>query len=354
MKRLFLTLLVVGNLAYNSAMASKECFIYGLRDPRTQEIRYVGQSSTGMKRPRRHMQANSLASDLYSARWLRTIGAPPEIVVLERVDRDDLTKSELQARLDEAEIRWIAIGRAALGPRLTNATAGGDGAREMTPEAKEKHRAALRAFAATPEGRKLRQDQIAKARESGIAPAVIEARRKWAKTPEGRACWEASLGKARTPEAVEKMAATKRAYAVTPEGRAQVLAMVEASRTPETRAKMVAAHRPLTPEAEARRLAALQLPETRAKMSVAQRAQFASEAGVLRKARMSAAHKTLAATPEGRARTAALVAKSQTPEARAKVSATRREQAKRPEVRARLLAALEKAHAKQRANRNGA
>jgi hypothetical protein len=112
-------------------------FIYGLRDPRTGEIRYVGQSSRGMERPIHHNKPSNLKKlpHLHVNRWiskLHSLGLKYEIVLLERFDGPE--------HLDIAEIRWIALGRDALGERLANATYGGGGTRgwHHTAESRKK------------------------------------------------------------------------------------------------------------------------------------------------------------------------------------------------------------------------
>lgn len=95
--------------------------IYGLRDPRTNEIRYVGKSTEGIKRPRRHSSIEK-NRNFYKTKWvtkLRSIGLMFSIVVLQ-----ELPDAE---SLWEAEREWIRIGRSALGNRLTNKTDGGEG-----------------------------------------------------------------------------------------------------------------------------------------------------------------------------------------------------------------------------------
>lgn len=96
--------------------------IYALVDPRDGEIRYIGKSSTGLKRPNTHMNANKLARDRTDkAGWLKAlvlVGLRCEIRILERLEHG--------FQLDESERRWIAHGRAN-GWKLTNMTDGGDG-----------------------------------------------------------------------------------------------------------------------------------------------------------------------------------------------------------------------------------
>lgn len=125
--------------------------IYGLVDPRSGEIRYIGKSSRGLKRPRQHARPQALVADTYKNRWLREVlaaGCSYTIVVLEELESADL--------LDEAERRWIAHGRAE-GWALTNGTAGGDGGDARSGmKASEATRERMRAIARArpPETRK--------------------------------------------------------------------------------------------------------------------------------------------------------------------------------------------------------
>jgi hypothetical protein len=91
--------------------------IYGLVDPRTALIRYVGMSSSGMLRPRMHRYPS--CPDTYCRRWVKSLqqeGLIYQIVVLETL-KDGVT-------LPEAERWWIAYGRACGWP-LTNLIGGG-------------------------------------------------------------------------------------------------------------------------------------------------------------------------------------------------------------------------------------
>lgn len=121
-------------------MASHEKLVYGLTDPRTGGIRYVGRSSTGLARPRAHFKALESETDLsHRVRWLRVLqrlGLSYGIIILEHCRNKD--------HLYEAEERWILAGRR-LGWELTNSTAGGkDGPLSLTPEHRAKIAAAAR------------------------------------------------------------------------------------------------------------------------------------------------------------------------------------------------------------------
>lgn len=88
--------------------------VYGLLDPRTQEVRYVGKSSWGMARPRGHVLPSVLSKDNSAkAAWLHELLALnllPVVRVFEVVD----TLEALNAR----EIAWIKHGEDAGWPLL--------------------------------------------------------------------------------------------------------------------------------------------------------------------------------------------------------------------------------------------
>ncbi len=113
-------------------------FIYGLQDPRTQEIRYVGQTSVGLSRPKAHSNPSVFLrykSHVYNwVRQLHSEGLKPVISILEECESDEL---------DENEIFYIGYLRS-LGCNLTNlSTGGGGGARgtRWTEEMKDRQRA---------------------------------------------------------------------------------------------------------------------------------------------------------------------------------------------------------------------
>jgi hypothetical protein len=87
----------------------------------------VGKSTSGLRRPRDHFTPSHLCNDnTYKGRWLRKLhkdNVKVDIVVLQTLEEVD--------QLNDAEIKWIAIAREALGARLTNVTAGGEGATGM-------------------------------------------------------------------------------------------------------------------------------------------------------------------------------------------------------------------------------
>lgn len=96
-------------------------FVYGLVDPRTDEIRYVGQTINGMDRATAHWRRKNIREhkDLCHT-WIRkllSIDLVPEVVILEECSAEELNMNEMF---------WISSIRAA-GGRLLNMTDGGEG-----------------------------------------------------------------------------------------------------------------------------------------------------------------------------------------------------------------------------------
>lgn len=109
-------------------------FIYGLKDPRTDQVRYIGKSETGLTRPNNHTSPSFLKRRCRKSSWLLSLlrsNFRPSIVILE--------EAEDRADLNSMERFWIAQGLGLAWP-LTNMTKGGDGG-AMGPEAVEKIRA---------------------------------------------------------------------------------------------------------------------------------------------------------------------------------------------------------------------
>lgn len=105
--------------------------IYGLIDPRSKECRYVGKAKDAVKRGYLHVCESQLRRKTYKNHWVKSLlreGHRPEMIILEETT---------PANWKEAEIFWISYLRF-LGARLTNATSGGDGVHDPSPETREK------------------------------------------------------------------------------------------------------------------------------------------------------------------------------------------------------------------------
>lgn len=130
-------------------MTNSKCIIYGLVDPRTLMVRYVGLSSNGLVRPKTHRNQSVLAVDrTRKANWIRSLladGLDYQIVVLQESSVD---------RLNEDEVWWLKYGQASGWP-LTNLRGGGDVqfGWSVEPETRAKIAAAHRGKTLTPEHR---------------------------------------------------------------------------------------------------------------------------------------------------------------------------------------------------------
>jgi hypothetical protein len=125
--------------------------IYGLVDPDSKEIRYIGRSSSGLARPQKHL-LDVKGPPTPKRQWLKTL-APRgyEIVVLEILqkpfEKGSLCWWNLQRNmnaLNDAECWWIAFGRAS-GWQLTNETDGGGGSLNPQKSTREKMSISARA-----------------------------------------------------------------------------------------------------------------------------------------------------------------------------------------------------------------
>jgi predicted GIY-YIG superfamily endonuclease len=114
--------------------------IYGLLDPITSEMRYIGYTSDPRRRLRQHHSKQNLKKKSHKNSWIKSIlkkGFDVEIVILE--------ECETRIQASQAEIAQIAYHKS-IGTRLTNTTAGGDGhpGHKLSAEARKKISASLK------------------------------------------------------------------------------------------------------------------------------------------------------------------------------------------------------------------
>lgn len=106
--------------------------IYGLTDPRTGNLRYVGKSCTGLSRPKAHFHPTKLKESTKKNSWIKSLkaqGLLPGIEILE--------EHEGPFTLSDSECFWIANVKAC-GAELLNMTDGGDGAPGRVQSKEEK------------------------------------------------------------------------------------------------------------------------------------------------------------------------------------------------------------------------
>jgi hypothetical protein len=142
-------------------------YIYGLKCPHSDAIRYIGKSVSPKKRLRAHIGAALRGSyDHHTARWIRKLydsGHYPILVILAEVvcgeDWRDVERAWIQRAIDE---KWP----------ITNSTSGGEGLDYLRPEDelayRQNHRAAMRRLASTDIGKRV----IEKMRVAGSTPTA--------------------------------------------------------------------------------------------------------------------------------------------------------------------------------------
>jgi hypothetical protein len=105
-------------------MLTSKFLIYGLVDPRDGQLRYVGKTEGSLRVRLNHHVHRALRqrTNTYKGAWVRSVlrdGLRPDIVELEACPgHDDLVEAE----------QWHIAYWRSLGCRLTNLTAGGEGA----------------------------------------------------------------------------------------------------------------------------------------------------------------------------------------------------------------------------------
>lgn len=118
-----------GTLEHADFWAMK--YIYGLVDPESGQVRYIGKSIRPAQRLQNHMNE---VSNCHRSHWLQALkkkGLRPGLVIFEAVQGD--------WPWQESERFWIKRGRA-LGWPLTNNTNGGDGVSGLPAETRERMR----------------------------------------------------------------------------------------------------------------------------------------------------------------------------------------------------------------------
>lgn len=186
--------------------------VYALIDPRNGNVRYIGKSSCGLRRPGQHAGRKHLERDpnKHKKHWIKQLinaGLKYSVAIL--------YQSDVHAGLNEAEIFWIAEGRRRDWP-LVNISEGGEGCRifgrKHTPESKAK----IGVASSRPKPPK-EQERLRNLRKG--VPNTPEAKAKYRLTVKGRKrppfseVWkrhmsESKKGKKLSPEHIEKLRKT--------------------------------------------------------------------------------------------------------------------------------------------------
>lgn len=181
--------------------------IYGLVDPNTEQVRYIGKSSSYLRRPKDHFRPSVIREGTFPVnRWCQKLvrnGQKPAICILEDFGTC-FDKDEANEILNEGEIRWIAFGRSEGWP-LLNLTDGGDGllghpggmlGKHHSDEVKARISEQLR-------GRKRPPEVVEKIRKSALGRQVSEdTRAKMSVSAKGHQRW---VGKRHSEQSKQKM-----------------------------------------------------------------------------------------------------------------------------------------------------
>ena len=223
-------------------------FIYGLVDPRTLLIRYIGQTIQGHRRTRAHRRD---PANPYQANWIRQLvssGLDYQVVVLQRCTHP--------SQLDDAEVWWIAYGKMSRWP-LTNFADGGRVNRGIRPSAETRAK-----LSAAKRGRTVSTETRTK---------LSQAHKRRLQDPTNRARWLA-INPASTPEHAKRTSRIIKALWADPVSRERIMIKHRAAK-PGRRAAMLS--RWQEPEARSRMLDAMRSspnsgvwkqPENRARM----------------------------------------------------------------------------------------
>ena len=115
------------NITDGETAPNTNIFIYGLVDPTTKEIRYVGQTTAGLSRPRKHLCPSKRGGvDTPLKSWINALVANklmPEITILEECEKFQLNG------LEQVHIAYLKY----LGNSLLNRDGGGQGGNKLPP-----------------------------------------------------------------------------------------------------------------------------------------------------------------------------------------------------------------------------
>lgn len=102
------------------ARKPRQATIYGLVDPVTHELKYVGKADCAPQRLRSHVSQAKRKATSKKAQWLNTLDADPILITLGQCSAEDWPA---------LETRWIALARD-MNASLTNTGKGGEGSKE--------------------------------------------------------------------------------------------------------------------------------------------------------------------------------------------------------------------------------
>lgn len=130
--------------------------VYGLVDPNTNQLRYVGKSCSGLNRPKRHSRPSELKDNLYKCNWIKSLlrsNQKPSIIIIQELSDKCI--------LYDAEQFWIKYFRL-LGCPLTNLNDGGPGNTGLKMSDNQKNKLSKINLGKSHPGHKLTPSQLQK------------------------------------------------------------------------------------------------------------------------------------------------------------------------------------------------
>ncbi len=226
--------------------------IYALEDPRTGEVRYIGQTIVSVAS---RLSAHSRLRDgTRKDKWIRALknlNLRPRATILEEV--------EVRSDLNDCECFWIAQGRG-IGWDLLNCAKGGSGIPDRSTYAKTRaltaegqaHLAEMGRLAWSPMALEKRRLSQTGYKHNSESRAKIGAKVKaWHRTEKGQAQFAKTLGSPESrerqrlsvtgrklsPETRAKLSVIAKARLLTPEGQAHFAKINQTAKSPASRAK---------------------------------------------------------------------------------------------------------------------
>lgn len=245
----------------------RKAFIYALCEPGSRKVRYIGQTVNPQVRFKHHLSGSS-KKKTHLGYWLKSVldaGQVPNLVVLCETTED---------QCNAEEIRYISAARA-IGIRLTNATDGGEGMPNPSPETRARMSAAHAGKKLSPEHRaKMSEAQRGRTVSAETRAKIAASNRGKKHSAETRAKVSAvQMGKKLSLEHRSKIGAAHRGRKLSLEHRANISAAKRGNKvwlgrkhSAESRAKMSAIAR-----------GKKHSPETRAKIGAATTARHLRE-----------------------------------------------------------------------------
>lgn len=166
------------------SISPRVTYIYGLVDPRTSQLRYIGKSNNPRVRYTKHVNEKAISHKCSWIQQLRSVGLVPWLIILDIIPVNDWKHYEAD---------WITCFR----PQLTNIANGGVGMNAVTDEIR--HKMSLSKKGRTPHNKGKATSPEARKKQSIAAKLKYERM-----TDDERAALNTKMSEIRDPSAALK------------------------------------------------------------------------------------------------------------------------------------------------------